>query len=672
MIIDTGSSVNILDEKQWSMLKKRPQLTQVKSRIYAYGAKKPIETLGVFESLIETRNKITVCKIYVTKHSNTSLMSFQTASELGLIKVNVNSITVDEQITVDQLTQSNPELFRGIGKLNNFQVTLHIDKSVKPVAQPHRRIPFHIRKKVEREIQSELEQDIIEPVQGPTEWVSPLVIAPKPNNPSEIRLCLDARQVNQAIKRTRYVTPTLDDIICDLNGATVFSKIDLKAGYKQLELAESSRYITCFSTHMGLYQYKRLVFGLNSSSEVFQQTISQVFSDIEGVRNISDDLIVFGKTQAQHNIALRAVIQRLSECGLTVNQDKIELNKSSIKYYGHVFSAAGISVDESRIQSLESMLKAPPTDATEARSLIRFLQYAGRNIHNLATLMEPIRRLTRNDIQFQWGDTEQQALELILSRLRENITTSYFDPGCRSVIICDASPIGVSGILSQWTDEGHLLPITFVSKALTPTQSRWSQIEREAFAIVYTVERLRVFLSGNSFDVITDHKPLVTLLGKPNVKLSARLERMRLRLAGYVYTIRFEPGRWNAADWMSRHPDAPGENELQRHGEQQPDNNDDDIYVNFITNNAVPKTMTLDEIQAATRADDTLQQIIKHIELDDWYKSVNPDTKLFAQIRDELTVSPRRYSVAGNTHNNARGTTTSYYSTSARWPSRRH
>ena len=216
---------------------------------------------------------------------------------------------------------------------------------MKPVAQPHRRIPFHIRQKVEREIKSELEQDLIEPVHGPTEWVSPLVIAPKPNNPYEIRLCLDARQVNQVIKRTRYVTPTLDDILCDLNGTTVFSKIELEAAYKQIEIAESSRYITCFSTHVRLYQYKRFVFGLNSSSEVFQQTISQVFSDIDRVRNIFDDMIFFGKDQSQHNKALRAVIKRLSECGLTLNRDKIELNKASIKYYGSVFSAAGIRVD---------------------------------------------------------------------------------------------------------------------------------------------------------------------------------------------------------------------------------------------------------------------------------------------------------------------------------------
>ena len=633
MIIDSGSSVNILDEKQWLMMKNRPTLKPSKTLLFAYGSKKPICIIGEFESIIESTKKIAVSTIYVAK-GNASLLSYKTASELELLTININSVTVDEHvITVDQLVQSHPELFDGVGKLTNYQVKLHIDESVKPVAQPHRRIPFHVRKQVEREIKSELEQDLIEAVKGPTEWVSPLVIAPKPHNPNEIRHCLDARQINRAIKRTRYVTPTLDDLICDLNGATVFSKIDLRQGYKQIELDEASRPITCFSTHMGLYQYKRLVFGLNSSSEVFQQTISQVFSDIEGVRNISDDLIIYGRNQTEHNKSLRAVIQRLVECGLTINRDKIELNKTSIRYYGHVFSSAGVSVDESRIRSLENILHHPPANATEVRSLIGFLQYAGRNIHNLATIMEPLRRLTKTDVMFQWGTGEQRALEVILSRLRENVTTSYFDPNLRSVIICDASPVGVSGILSQWTDDGRLVPITFVSKALTSIQRRWSQIEREAYAIVFTVERLRIFLCGTTFSVITDHKPLETLLCKPNVKLSARLERMRLRLAGYSYTIRYEPGRWNAADWMSRHPDDA---EALK-DKQQP--NDDDVYVNFVANNAVPKSMTLDEIREATNADRTLQQVIKHVELNDWHTSTNNSIQPYKCVKDELTIS---------------------------------
>ena len=146
---------------------------------------------------------------------------------------------------------------------------------------------------------------------------------------------------------------------------------------------------------------------------------------------------------------------------------------------------------------------------------------------------------------------EQRELETLLTRLREKVTTAYFDPRRRSVITCDASPVGVSGVCAQIDEHGRLVPITFVSRALTPTECRYSQLEREALSIVFSVERLHRFIFGSSFDIITDHKPLVTLPGKPNAKLSARLERWRLRLTPYDYVIRYEPGEWNAADWVS-------------------------------------------------------------------------------------------------------------------------
>jgi hypothetical protein len=267
-MIDTGASVNIIDEGTFSKLKIRPELEKATSRLFAYGADHPIKIIGKFQTAAESKDKITHATFHVAAGSHGSLLSYQTASALNLIRIDVNCVNKViandvRPIKVNDLVQSHPRLFEGIGKLKNFQVRLHIDETVKPVAQPHRRVPFHIRAKVEREIRSELEQDIIERVTGPTPWVSPIVTPPKPNKPNEIRLCIDARMANLAIKRTRYPTPTLDDLIHAVNGATVFSKIDLAAGYKQLELHRDSRFITTFSTHIGLFRYKRLSYGLN-------------------------------------------------------------------------------------------------------------------------------------------------------------------------------------------------------------------------------------------------------------------------------------------------------------------------------------------------------------------------------------------------------------------------
>ena len=147
--------------------------------------------------------------------------------------------------------------------------------------------------------------------------VSPTVIVPKPNGP--IRLCLDMRQANEEIVRGRHPIPTVDEILQAMNDASVFSRVDLRMGYHQLELEPESREITTFVTHTGLYRYKRLFFEVNSATEQYQYEIQTAITALQGVQNISDDIIIYGQNQAKHNARLQALMQRLRECGLTLN-----------------------------------------------------------------------------------------------------------------------------------------------------------------------------------------------------------------------------------------------------------------------------------------------------------------------------------------------------------------
>lgn len=152
--------------------------------------------------------------------------------------------------------------------------------------------------------------------------VSPIVVTPK--NPDSVRLCVDMQLPNCAIQRECHITPTVDDLIHDLNGAVCFTKLDLNAGYHQLELHPDSRYIKIFTTHVGLWRYTCLNFGISSAAERFQNTIQQVLYGIPNVRNKSDDIIVYGKTRDKHNTSLQAVFERLREKNLTLNKDKCE------------------------------------------------------------------------------------------------------------------------------------------------------------------------------------------------------------------------------------------------------------------------------------------------------------------------------------------------------------
>ena len=165
------------------------------------------------------------------------------------------------------LREKYPKVFEGIGQLRDHKQKLHIDPSIPPVSQTGRRTPFHLCKQLDVWLDNYVTKDIIEAMQDEsTDWVSGLVVAPKRNNPSEVRVCGDHRQANKAIKQERHPIPTVDELLQDMSGATKFSKVDLKAGYHQILLDKESRSITTFTTHHGLFRYKRLPFGISAAS----------------------------------------------------------------------------------------------------------------------------------------------------------------------------------------------------------------------------------------------------------------------------------------------------------------------------------------------------------------------------------------------------------------------
>lgn len=144
-----------------------------------------------------------------------------------------------------------------------------------------------------------LKDDIIEKVTEPTPWKSPIVVVPKPGNLDKIRICADMRAANKAILPIKHITPTIDELLIDLNGAQYFSKLDLNAGYHQFELAPDSRYITTILSHLGLFRYKR--FDVKPAAEAFQNEISSLICDISNTTNISDDILIWGRTKQEHD-----------------------------------------------------------------------------------------------------------------------------------------------------------------------------------------------------------------------------------------------------------------------------------------------------------------------------------------------------------------------------------
>ena len=212
-------------------------------------------------------------------------------------------------------------------------------------------------------------------------------------------------------------------------------------------------------------------------------------------------------------------------------------------------------------------------------------QYIARFSPNYSSLTESLRQLTRTDAPWIWGRREDTAFQDLKQALAGADVMDYFNPSRHTEVLVDASPVGVAAILMQ---EGHV--ICYSSRALTETEQRYSQTDREMLAVVFGVEHFHMYVYGAEFDVITDHKPLLGII-RSQKPTTARIERWRLRLMPYNVTLRYRPGKDenNPADFISRHPTMqPGKD------------NADEAYVYYITRNAVPKSMTLEEVQTET------------------------------------------------------------------------
>ena len=273
MMVTSGSSCNVIDKILWLKLKNTcsepGRLYDFYRNIYAYGSENPSKIIGAFKSDVswgETRLKNVEFVVY--DGNCNSLLVNQTVTQLVVLKILNDSDVNAVEITRDILTDYNT-CFEGFGKLKDFALKLHVDDTISRVCQTLRRIPFNLRDELTGKL-NELESlDIREKVNGPTNWVSPVIILPKTNN--DIQLCVDMRRASTDITRIRYPIPTIEKILQDLIQSKVFSKLDVKWAYHQIVLAPDSRDITTFVTHNGLYRYKRLMFGINCAPEMYQQ-----------------------------------------------------------------------------------------------------------------------------------------------------------------------------------------------------------------------------------------------------------------------------------------------------------------------------------------------------------------------------------------------------------------
>ena len=302
----------------------------------------------------ECREKTYELPFKIIETSQPPMISRSKALEMGLIAVaeDVHQMKESPKITDNKEFERNisteyHDLFKGLGSLPG-DYDMDIDKSVPSTKHPARRISVPIKKEVKKKLDELEKKKVIKRVPKPTDWTSNLLVVKKPG---KLRICIDPRDLNKALKRPRYPVPTIEGILPELAKAKVFSVLDAKDGFWQVRLSEESSDLTTFSTPFGRYKWLRLPFGINTAPEEFQRRQHEIIEGLEGVQVIADDFLVYGQGDSyeeaiiDHDRNLRRFLDRAQEVNLKLNKHKMKLRLTEVKYIGHILSSEGLKPD---------------------------------------------------------------------------------------------------------------------------------------------------------------------------------------------------------------------------------------------------------------------------------------------------------------------------------------
>ena len=607
--IDTGSDITIISKAMWMKIGSPHLLPATEYSKNASGDKMDIES--EFDCHVKYDNSTKILKCFVTNIPNLNLFGNDWMDEFNLFDVPINSIcnaiTVNQPETTKWKAQFPAVFSDNIGKCTKTEIVLHLKPNVKPVFRPKRPVSYATLPKIDAELDRLLKEEIITKVDY-SDWATPIVAVQKKDG--SVRLCADfSTGLNDALETNHHPLPHPDEILDNLAGSKYFSVLDMKDAYLQVEVANESRHLLTINTHRGLFHYNRLTFGAKPAPAEFQRVMDNMISGLQGVISYLDDLLVFGRSKAEHDSNLSLVLDKIREYGFTLKFEKCKFMVEELRFLGRIINKDGQQPDPKKTDVIAKM--PPPSNLSELRSYLGAINYYQKFVPQMHSLRAPLNDLLKQNAKWNWTKQCQNSFDNFKEILCSNLLLTHYDPNQEIVVAADASNSGIGAVISHRFSNGTCKAVQHASRSLTPAESNYSQIEKEGLALVYAITKFHKMVSGRKFTLQTDHKPLLAIFGSKHgipVYTANRLTRWALILSSYDFKIEhIGTEKFGNADILSRLIDQhtkPDEDFVIASIQLEDDLNQ---VVNESINN-IP--VTFDVILKAQTLDSTIKQVV--------------------------------------------------------------
>lgn len=426
-------------------------------------------------------------------------------------------------------------------------------KSDKPIYHTARRLSAYELNVVHKQIDEWLESGIIRP--STSEYASPIVLVKKKDG--KYRLCVDYRDLNKEVVRDRFPLPLIDDVLDSLQGAKVFSKMDLENGFFHVPVEEGSKKYTAFVVPDGEWEFEFVPFGFCNSPAVFQRHINAVFRDLirEGVVQVYVDDLIVPSVDVQSGIEkLKRVFAVAQEAGLRFKWSKCKFLCKRIEFLGTVVEDGKIEPSPAKVAAVRNFPE--PHNLVKVQSFLGLTGHFRRFIPNYSNIARPLTDLLRGVKPFAFGREQREAVDLLKEKLVGAPILTLYRVGADTELHTDASKYGYGAILLQKDNEdGKLHPVHYFSRKTTREEEKYHSYELEVLAVMRAIERFRVYLIGIEFKIVTDCKAFTQTLNKR--ELCPKIARWAMELQEYKFTIEHRSGKGMChVDALSRNPIA--------------------------------------------------------------------------------------------------------------------